>query len=782
MKGMHKIKRGTGFRGVLNYAFGRDDKHKEEPGRLVGGNTAGQTPRALAAEFGATRKLRPDIEKPVWHNSLRLPKGEALDDDQWIAIADDYMSRMGFTELNPRCYVLHDDEDGQHIHIVASRIALDGSLYLGKNENLASTKTIQQIERDHGLTITKGPEYVDGKIKMPDVKPIPKSEIERALRTGEEPPRQRLQRLLDEIIKDRPTAVELAERMTAAGVEVRANIARTGTMNGYSFSIGGASFAGGKLGDKYKWAGLLKNGVTYDKERDGEALRQYRPTATDRPSDNADAGDNAGATLGDSDRDIQSTGAAGDLTDGRAADTGSIRHSTSEPAADIGRAGHRDGGSSNRSTTEPDQEPHGAGEPTTGDREGYTENDGPYIPTTERPGQHVPQRSDSRTDAGERGRSAETPTVENSSNTSAGRNDRRSHSNGWADRFKRASAAKKRAQHGVGADAMEQRQPRTKVCDDADRIRAREIDPTSYLESRGYTVEQQGRHLSVLDSYYDEIYRGTQQADGHWVWCDHHQNGVGDNIALVKDIEGSVGFAEAVYQLTGAPTITPRQTSLPVPRVPPKLPTETRQSRDAGREYLRGRGISESTIKSAELDGMVHYCEGGVLFVGYDGNGYPQNATRRSINPADEIQKRDLKGSSKYYPPILSGSGTVWVVEGGADALALRDMAIRKKQPPPTVIVSGGANVRAFLQNPEVIAILTYSDRVIVACDNEKDDETQERTDAAHEAQAGLIAKIAGNVEIWKPRTGIKDIAELNQKTINQDVSTEQVKQQIRMD
>ena len=106
------------------------------------GSNAGE----LIAEFNATKALRPDVAKPVWHNSLRLPKNEALTDAQWSEIADDYMSRMGFSETHLRCYVLHDDAAGQHIHIIASRIDLSNrSLYLGKNENLISTRIIQLI-------------------------------------------------------------------------------------------------------------------------------------------------------------------------------------------------------------------------------------------------------------------------------------------------------------------------------------------------------------------------------------------------------------------------------------------------------------------------------------------------------------------------------------------------------------------------------------------------------------------------------------------------------------
>jgi hypothetical protein len=65
------------------------------------------------------------------------------------------MKRMGFSDTHLRCYVLHDD-DGQHIHIIASRIDIaGGKLYLGRNENLISTRIISELEIAHGLTVTK---------------------------------------------------------------------------------------------------------------------------------------------------------------------------------------------------------------------------------------------------------------------------------------------------------------------------------------------------------------------------------------------------------------------------------------------------------------------------------------------------------------------------------------------------------------------------------------------------------------------------------------------------
>jgi len=276
MKGMHKISRGRGFRGALDYAFDRDSTDAE-PGRLLGGNMAGQNARELAAEFGRIRTLRPDIEKPVWHNALRLPVGEKLSDQNWVEIADDYMQRMGYTDAHPRAYILHNDEDGQHIHIIASRVSVEGKVYLGKNENLASTRHIQALEKAHSLTITKGPEYdpATGKIKMPESRPLTKGEVEMGIRTQNEPPRQKLQRLIDEAKAGHPTAVQFAKRLTDAGVTVQPNLASTGRLNGFSFQLDGVAFKGSQLGDQYKWQKLQKE-IHYEQERDYERLERYR--------------------------------------------------------------------------------------------------------------------------------------------------------------------------------------------------------------------------------------------------------------------------------------------------------------------------------------------------------------------------------------------------------------------------------------------------------------------------------------------------------------------------
>ncbi|EKL0984311.1 relaxase/mobilization nuclease domain-containing protein [Klebsiella aerogenes] len=271
MKGMQKIKRGKNFAGVVFYAL-RPASHHKTPPSVIGGNMDGSNAGELIAEFNATKALRPDVAKPVWHNSLRLPKNEALTDAQWSEIADDYMSRMGFSETHLRCYVLHDDAAGQHIHIIASRIELSsGKLYLGKNENLISTRIIQDLEQDYQLTRTKGPK---ASLAAPSPKPkLKKSRNEMMIekRTGELCPKGFIQNALNELLDTRQSINDFVQQLVAQNIRPIPNIASTGRMNGFSFEYNGIAFKASQLGKGYSWS-ALQSRIDYQHERDNAFL------------------------------------------------------------------------------------------------------------------------------------------------------------------------------------------------------------------------------------------------------------------------------------------------------------------------------------------------------------------------------------------------------------------------------------------------------------------------------------------------------------------------------
>ncbi|HDZ9168208.1 relaxase/mobilization nuclease domain-containing protein [Klebsiella quasipneumoniae] len=255
MKGMRKIKRGKNFAGVVQYALKPGAHHKCDP-VVIGGNMLGDTAHEIIAEFDSTKHLRQDVAKPVWHNSLRLPDGETLSNDQWVNMADDYMKMMGFSDTHHRCYVLHDDE-GQHIHIIASRIDIvGGKLYLGRNENLISTRIISELEIAHGQTVTKTATSITP--KQQKRRKVSCNEQMLSERTGLPSPKEALQQILDKSLADTPDLLTFIKRLEEAEVGWTANVASTGKMNGFSFSYRDIAFKASQLGKGYSWANLQK--------------------------------------------------------------------------------------------------------------------------------------------------------------------------------------------------------------------------------------------------------------------------------------------------------------------------------------------------------------------------------------------------------------------------------------------------------------------------------------------------------------------------------------------
>ncbi|EJH2660270.1 relaxase/mobilization nuclease domain-containing protein [Salmonella enterica] len=272
MKGMQKIKRGKSFSGVVLYVLKPGSHHRTIP-EVIGGNMTGDCSQELIDEFNLTKELRSDVAKPVWHNSLRLPDGETLTNEQWSIIADDYMEKMGFSDTHLRCYVLHDD-DGQHIHIIASRIDLNGGkLYLGRNENLISTEIISKLEVAHGLTVTKTASPPSQ--AQPKRKRVSRNEKMLSERTGVLSPREALQQILDKSLSDKPDLLTFVKRLEDSEVGWTANVASTGKMNGFSFSYRDIAFKASQLGKSYSWANL-SNRLNYNPDH-LEALRTGIP-------------------------------------------------------------------------------------------------------------------------------------------------------------------------------------------------------------------------------------------------------------------------------------------------------------------------------------------------------------------------------------------------------------------------------------------------------------------------------------------------------------------------
>jgi len=263
--------KGTGFRGCLNYVLGKKDA------ALIGGTMCGQTPEELATEFAIARQLRPNLKVAVFHATLSVDRTEKLEDSEendqrWLAIAANYMKAMEF-DNNQYAVVKHSDTEHDHIHIVASRICLDGSVVDDSWDYYKSQETIRQLERNYNLEAVTPSWETDKRAQTT-------GEHRQLKSKGNKSVRVQLQDLIDEVTQDNPSMPEFVERLQQEGVEVQVGLTRTGIgfSKGISYKLDGVALSGTQLGKAYTFSGLQKHrGVSYDQGRDNaliEALMQ----------------------------------------------------------------------------------------------------------------------------------------------------------------------------------------------------------------------------------------------------------------------------------------------------------------------------------------------------------------------------------------------------------------------------------------------------------------------------------------------------------------------------
>ncbi|WP_348773465.1 relaxase/mobilization nuclease domain-containing protein [Geobacter sulfurreducens] len=267
--------KGRGFRGVLDYIL--------TPGKgiLLGGNMDGKTPRELAKEFAESRSLNPDLQRPVYHVSLSLSPGEHVDDFTWNEIADRYIQRIGFGSSQYVVARHTDRENHEHIHIVASRIGLDGKTVSDSNDYYRSEQVIRAIEKEFGLERVLSSHERDIEDQK---KALSAGELHKALETGTPNVKMVLQNHVDVAATHSVTMTDFVKHLERQGVQVIPNMADNGRVSGLSYRIDGKTVKGSKLGKAYTFNGVQKRGISYDLDRDRGAFALARAKAGVKPA------------------------------------------------------------------------------------------------------------------------------------------------------------------------------------------------------------------------------------------------------------------------------------------------------------------------------------------------------------------------------------------------------------------------------------------------------------------------------------------------------------------
>ena len=219
----------------------------------------GKDYQTLAAEFKLSQSLRPDIKQSVYHISLSLDPTEKLKERAWKEVAQKYLEKMGFKN-SQFVAVKHRDRSHSHLHIVTSKIDLDGHVVNSSYDYYRSQTIIRDIEREYKLKQLQN-SWECARHQQP------RHEIEVLNKTWDNSVRKHLQKTLDEIVdfNSRLTVPQLLKQLDERQISHQVHYANTGAVRGLSYSYNGINYSGTSLGRAYTFPGLQKHrGIVCD--------------------------------------------------------------------------------------------------------------------------------------------------------------------------------------------------------------------------------------------------------------------------------------------------------------------------------------------------------------------------------------------------------------------------------------------------------------------------------------------------------------------------------------
>lgn len=242
-----KIKKGSGFKGCVNYAM-----DKEQAVLLHTEGVLAENKQSIIQSFCTQREMNPNLKKAVGHIALSYSAVDAqkLTDEKMIQLAQEYMREMKITDTQ-YIIVRHQDREHPHVHLIFNRIDNNGKTISDKNDMYRNEQVCKKLKEKHGLYFAKGKEQVKQyRLKEPDKT---KYEIYSAIK--------------QEIGKSKGWK-ELRDQLAEKGIDIHFKYkGQTDEVQGISFSKGDYTFKGSEIDRSFSFSKLDKylgddNGLT----------------------------------------------------------------------------------------------------------------------------------------------------------------------------------------------------------------------------------------------------------------------------------------------------------------------------------------------------------------------------------------------------------------------------------------------------------------------------------------------------------------------------------------
>lgn len=232
---MAKITKGSAFAGAVKYIF--DPKKQTE--LLAAEGVRLKDVESVARSFEAQRQLNTRVTRPVGHISLDFSAQDRqqLDNAKMVAIAREYMERMGIRETQ---FIIgrHHDREYPHIHLLYNRVDNNGCTISDRHDRVRSTKICRELTEKHGLYIAGGKENVKrNRLREPDATKY---------------------RIYDALVRHVPQSAsweELQKRLRSEGIELGFKTkGSTSQVEGVRFTMNNLSFNGSKVDRQFSYA------------------------------------------------------------------------------------------------------------------------------------------------------------------------------------------------------------------------------------------------------------------------------------------------------------------------------------------------------------------------------------------------------------------------------------------------------------------------------------------------------------------------------------------------
>ncbi|MGB6300741.1 MAG: relaxase/mobilization nuclease domain-containing protein, partial [Rivularia sp. (in: cyanobacteria)] len=175
----------------------------------------------------------------------------------------------------------HGDRSHEHIHIIASRIRMDGEVVSDSWDWYRSEVAARKLKKEFGLQISPcsseriASELVEQGIEATVTDNMMRSPSIKELKNKSEKPsvRQLIADRIDLAIDNSPSYTQFITRLREFDVFVRPRLSKDSQqIQGVSFRLSGIEIAGGRIGRGYSINQLYKRGLSYEPQRDKKAV------------------------------------------------------------------------------------------------------------------------------------------------------------------------------------------------------------------------------------------------------------------------------------------------------------------------------------------------------------------------------------------------------------------------------------------------------------------------------------------------------------------------------